>query len=250
MQLQALIDSIEIHTKGVFNKISVIYKADDEHKAGYDLFSKRKPAIEMIEQGDFKTDLLSLFEYEYTCFAADDDIVYRDFNKALLQEIKSDVSCFSLRLGLNVDYCYSNNLPNKIGKYEQNGDFITWNWREQSLDFGYPLSVVSHVFRTNDIEALSRLEEYTDPNTYEMKLQKHLDKLPDKIVSYKESRIFGVPANRVNTTTNNRNGLTYAYSTEDLLSRYLQGYIIDISSMNYVINAAQQEIEYKFKNYG
>jgi len=245
MQLQATIDSIELHTKGFFNNIDVLYKSDEEFRGGYEILKKRKPYVNFIEQTDFKKDLLGLMKYDYTCFAADDDIFYRDFNKAILKEITDDVVCFSLRLGLNIDYCYSNDKPNKIKNCEDRGEFIKWDWRKEELDFGYPLSVISHIFKTTQIKEISELEAYNNPNIYEGVLQRHLEGLQSNMVAYKQSRVFGVPANRVNDTNANRNGLKYAHSPEELEKMYLEGKTINIDK-EFNINSAQQEIEYEF----
>lgn len=246
MQLQATLDSIELHTKGFFNNIDVLYKADEEYKSGYELLKKRKPNVNFVEQTDFQSDLLGLFKYDWTCFAADDDIFIKDFNKSLFREITDDVVCFSLRLGLNINYCYSNDKPNTIKGYEDKGEFIKFNWREQDLDFGYPLSVISHIFRTTQIKALSEKEVYNNPNIYEGVLQRHLEGLQSNIVAYKDSRVFGVPANRVNDTNANRNGLKNPYTTKELNDMYLAGKTIKIDK-DFNITAAQQEIEYEFK---
>lgn len=245
MQLQATLDSLELHTKGFFNNIDVLYKSDDEFREGYEILKKRKPNVNFIEQSDFQKDLLGLFKYDYTCFAADDDIFYKDFNKGLFKEITEDVVCFSLRLGLNINYCYSNDRLNTINRYKDRGEFIKLNWREQELDFGYPLSVVSHIFRTTQIKALSEKEAYNNPNQYESSLQRHLEGLQGNIAAYKQSRVFGVPANRVNDTHQNRNGLTNPYSTEELNKMYLDGKIIKIDK-DFDITACQQEIQYEF----
>ena len=179
---------------------------------------------------------------EYTCFAADDDIFYKNFSKELFNEFTDDVVCFSLRLGLNIDYCYSNDKLNKIKTYEDRRNFIKWNWRDEELDFAYPLSVVSHIFRTKEIKELTEQIEFENPNTYEGKLQIFLKDLKPKMVAYKQSRVFGVPANSVNSSWTNRNGLTYARSTKELNEQFLAGKRINIDR-EFNIHSAQQEYE-------
>ena len=242
MQLQATIESSRL---GCFDNIDVIYKSDDEYKEGYEILKIRFPKVNFVEQTDFKKDLLGLFKYEWTCFAADDDIFYGQFDKSILKEITNDVVCFSLRLGMNINYCYSNDKPNQIKNYEDKGEFIKFNWREQELDFGYPLSVISHIFRTTQIKALSEKEVYSNPNIYEGVLQRHLEGLQANMVAYKQSRVFGVPANRVNDTNANRNGLKNPYTTEELNRMYLEGKKINVNKY-FNITACQQEIKYFF----
>jgi hypothetical protein len=92
---------------------------------------------------------------------------------------------------------------------------------------------------------LSELEEYHNPNIYEGVLQRHLDKIKPNIVAYKESKVFGVPANRVNDTNANRNGLSHPYTIKELNDMYLAGKIIKVDK-EFNITAAQQEEKYEF----
>lgn len=249
-QLQALLDSIELHTKGFFNNIDIVYLATHPaYDAGYELLKGRRPYAKYFKESNFQQDIKSLLKMDYTCFFADDDLVYKDFNKGLFDMIKDDVACFSLRLGLNINYCYSNAKPNPIGEYEEDGEFIKFNWRDQQLDFGYPLSVVGHIFRTDEIKAILDLVDFINPNTMEAFIQRHLDKVTrPKMVAYKESKNFGVPANSVNQSWKNKNGLKYFYPVHELNHKYLNGEVIDVSFLGEEqIYSAQQEIEYKFK---
>lgn len=250
MQLQATLDSIELHTKGFFNNIDIVYLAtEDKYNEGYELLKQRRPYANYIAETDFEKDIKSCFKMDYTCFAADDDIVVRDFNKGLFKTFDdSEVCCFSLRLGLNIDYCYSNAKENRIKDYQEDGEFIHWNWRDEELDFAYPLSVVSHIFRTDFIKNLTDKISFKNTNIYEALLQGLVQECSGKMYAYKESRIIGVPANSVNSAWTNRNGLEYSYTTEDLIKRYLDGQIIDVSKINpEEIHSAQQEIKYEFK---
>lgn len=250
MQLQATLDSIEIYTKGFFNNIDVVYAANnDEYRYGYNILKKRKPYVNFIEQKDFEKDIKGCFKMDFTCMAADDDIVFSEFNKGLFRVFNNpEVCCFSLRLGKNIDFCYSNNKPNKIKNYTEDGEFMYWDWRNEELDFAYPLSVVSHIFRTDFIKSLSDRISFKNPNTYEAELQSLVDECSPKMASYKHSRIVGVPANSVNSSWTNRNGLEHAYSTRELIDMYTDGKIIDVKSVRPEdIHSAQQEIKYNFK---
>jgi hypothetical protein len=249
MQLQATLDSIEIYTRGFFNNIDVVYLAtNDNYVKGYDILKKRKPYVNFIQEKNFEEDIKRCFKMDYTCMAADDDIVFSEFNKGLFRMFDdSDVCCFSLRLGTNIDYCYSNDKPNKIGKYREDGEFMIWDWNKEALDFAYPLSVVSHIFRTDFIKGLTDRISFKNTNTYEVELQTQIYECQPKMASYKQSKIFGVPANSVNSSWTNRNGLKYGYSTSGLIEMYTNGYIIDVKSIKpEEIHSAQQEIKYNF----
>ena len=249
MQLQATLDSIEIYTRGFFNNIDVVYLANnDKYKYGYNILKSKKPYINFIKQTDFEKDIKGCFKMDYTCMAADDDIVFSEFNKGLFRMFYNpDVCCFSLRLGKNIDYCYSNNKPNKIKNYQEDGEFMIWDWKEEELDFAYPLSVVSNIFRTDFIKGLTDKISFSNPNTYEAKLQTLIEECPPKMASYKQSKIFGVPANSVNSSWTNRNGLEHGYSISQLMDMYIDGQTIDIKTIKpEEIHSAQQEVKLNF----
>ena len=121
MQLQATLDSIELHAKDFFDNIDIVYlSTNDKYKKGYELLKSRRPNANYIAETDFKKDIKSCFKMDYTCMASDDDIIFRRFDKGLLKIFeKPEVCCFSLRLGLNIDYCYTNNKLNKLNKYQE-----------------------------------------------------------------------------------------------------------------------------------
>ncbi len=250
MQLQATLDSIELYTKGFFNNIDIVYLAtDDKYRHGYDVLKEKKPYVNFIAETDFEKDIKSCFKMDFTCMAADDDIIFTEFNKGLFRVFNNpEICCFSLRLGKNINYCYSNDKPNELKNYKEDGEFMYWDWRDEELDFAYPLSVVSHIFRTEFIKRLTDKISFKDTNTYEAGLQAFIQECAPKIASHKNSRIIGVPANSVNDSWTNRNGLKYAYSTEELIDMYMDGKIIDITKIkSEEIHSAQQEIKYNFK---
>ena len=245
MQLQAWLDSVELHARGFFNNVDVLYRADELYQPGYEMLKKRKPYVNFHEEQDFQSDLVGLFKMDYTMMSADDDLFYRDINKGLFRAFTPDTAAFSLRLGKNINYCYPLDTPMTLPVHADEGEFMRWKWRGEDGDFGYPLSVVSHIFRTEQICELSSAVEYTSPNVYEGVLQRQLQKLQPEMVSYQESRVFGVPANKVQTDNQNRNGVAHPYSPEELNLRYLIGQKIDVTQSP-IIHQAQQEITYVF----
>ena len=254
MQLQAAVDSIKINAPKLFGSIDVIYVATgQEYQDAYDLFASRNPKVNLVKQSEDLVDTtLKLIKNPYICLAADDDIFYKkvtnDWEKWMYD---ADVACFSMRLGLNIDYCYPMEKPNKIKKYDKTGKFIRFEWREQEYDWAYPMSSISHIYRTIDfINMCLRIDkDVTNLNQYEAALQEFNQELPKYMMCWDHSVVFGVPANKVNETHDNNSGLKYPYTTENLNGMYLSNRIIDIKSMDFDINAAQQEIEYKFKDY-
>lgn len=254
MQLQASLDSLEINTRGMFNDIRAIYVAtDSDYQKGYDILAERKPYLKMIRQeGDLKDLTINNIVHPYIMLAADDDIFYRPLAKNWRGMMTDDVECFSMRHGLNIDYCYPLARANPLKRCEHLGEFIKWRWADESDDWAYPLSTISHIFRSDDL--ISRTKRISVPiknlNEYEGHLQAFVREARPYMVAWKKGGVFGVPANKVNDTHNNRSGLKYSYTIDELNKRYLAEEVIDIARMEFDINAMQQEVEYKFKKYG
>lgn len=254
-QLRLLIYSIQKNAPHAF-KLSVIHKSsNDSFKEGYEKVKSEFGGIcNFVEQtADFKQDVLSLLnsDSEFSCFFTDDDIIYQQFDVNKTTDIikaDGDVFCFSLRLGVNTNFCYSMNTPNVLKNYDDSGDTIKWQWNVHYLDFGYPLSVDGHIFRTKEILKLTKNVGFTNPNTYEAALQAFENFPREKMASFKNSVLVNTPNNIVNTTFNNRNGLTHAASVKELNDDLLSGKIIDMESMDFSnIIGCHQEIEFKYK---
>lgn len=251
-QLLAFLNSAVLHTRGLFNSYNVLYLATSKpYEDGYNIVRKQHPYVNFVSQTIFKDDVLRLMGHDYTCFAADDDIVYKDIDKAYRQYMSdSSILTFSFRLGTNIKRCYPMNKDNSIKNYEDLGNIIKWDWTKEEMDFAYPLSTISHVFRTEQYKAMIEQVEFSNLNELEAGLQKFNQELAmtsPYMVSYKTSKMFGVPANRVNTSNDNRNGIRFSYPTEELNKLLLSGEYIDINRLNYSdVNSAQYELEYQF----
>jgi len=240
MQLDCTLRSLRKNAP-VPDYLSVIYKAtNDEFKKGYEGILDTT----MIEQTNFTENVLNVIVGDYVLFLCDDDIVFKPIEYVHF----SGLACFSYRLGKNIDYCYSNQKPNTLKNYKEDENYLTWFWGQEEMDFGYPLSVTAHLFDVHLIRKLTEKISFDNPNEYEAKLQSMISEVPPVMFSYKDSRIVGVPANRVNTSFENSNGLSYAYSTKELNDRFLKGERIDFESMKFDIHSAQQELPYLFND--
>ena len=221
--------------------LSVIYKASNEfYKKGYEKIDSN-----LIEESIFKQNVLDSLLGDYTLFLTDDDIVFKEISYVGFNE---EVCCFSYRLGTNISYCYSNDRHNRLKNFYY-GDkikYINWDWKNEELDFAYPLSVTSHLFKTEFIKKLTEKIHFNNPNEYEAALQQFVSMSPRMMMSYVDSRIVGVPVNKVNTSFENRNGLVHSYSTEELNNMFLADQRIDFEKMDFNIISAQQELKYIF----
>lgn len=254
-QLRLLLISIARNSPNVFN-LNILYKSSNED---YDRAYKKLQeeniisGINWIPETNFKQQTIELLESqsEFSCFFTDDDIIYRPFSiTEITDKLKSDndVFCFSLRLGTNVTWCYTMNASNVLGDYTDEGNTIKWEWSKRYLDFGYPLSVDGHIFRTKEILKLSKAISFHNPNTFEGNLQ-IFDNYPKEFMtSFKESVLVNSPSNIVNDTHPNLNGNKFSYTQQELNEKFLQGLNIDLDSIDFSkIIGCHQELEFKFK---
>jgi hypothetical protein len=155
----------------------------------------------------------------------------------------------SLRMGLNLTKCYplqkEQPLPKLITHTDSYEDKIFWKWDQGTYDWAYPLSVDGHFFSTQEIVAMTKLIQFSAPNTYEDQLQKFRRFFMfRKGVGYKKSRIVNIPCNKVQKENKNIYGNTHQ---DDLLEEWHNGYQMDYRSWYGFPNiSAHQEISFEF----
>ncbi len=243
MQLRLLLESISKNAAGVFH-INILYKSsNDEFKSGYEKLKSENILhnIKWIEEKNFRDQTLELLNpnkehYGYTCFFTDDDIIFNLIDEETIVntiENDSEIFTFSLRLGENVIKCYTMACDNILGDHEVNENIIKWDWTKRYFDFGYPLSVDGHVFRTKDIFKLAKSINFFNPNTFEGGLQIFDDFPKCKMSSYKHSVLVNSPSNIVNETHPNRKGEQHGITAEEFNKKYLEGEVIDFDSISF-----------------
>ena len=168
-----------------------------------------------------------------------------------LTDDNSRVIGFSLRLGTNISFCHPKKQKQHISTYREiNDEVILWNWKEEELDFGYPLEVSSSVYRTSLLKNLCQKLTYRNPNTFEHQLDLYKDKLFKSfpwLLSYKTSRSFCLPMNLTQNEYKNRHSQNTRYSIDSLLNIYAQGKKMNVRSLyDKVINSPHVEMEYTF----
>lgn len=143
---------------------------------------------------NFKSDLIDLLadtDLEYTVFFRDRDLLYRSISEKDIANnmTDEDVFCFSLRLGKNVTHCESLNVVNVLHNQQEEGSTMKWEWPKHYLDFGYPLSLNGHVFRTSEIKKLIKNTVFNDAESLEAGLQMFESPPWEKMASYTESAL-------------------------------------------------------------
>jgi hypothetical protein len=243
-QLELLLRSIkEKFVKWNENRISILYKSTtEEFDAGYSLLMKLHPEFNFIREHNFKNDLIQLVTRadEYTMFLVDDNVFIRRFG---LEEtpIKTfmyheDILTVSLRMAPYISKCYTQKRDVKIPKLHN----FLWNWIDAAnndlfhgypSDWGYPMSVDGHLFRTFDIISTIENAPYKAPNTFESYLAANSPRNRKSMLCFEKAKILNIPANKVQEENGNHAGVTCLLTAEEINSKFLKGAIIDTNGI-------------------
>lgn len=242
MQLDLLLTSLEKNAPGVFQPTVIWYAKRDDYQHGYEICAEEHPDARFLREDGLTYQVRSLMlGPEHVTFFTDDDVLYR--TTTALPAILAEWICFSLRLGTNTTNCYPHGRPQELPMS------LTWKWERGDGDFGYPMSLDGHVFRAQDLLPILNTHNFSNPNWLEETLMRRAKEIGRPLMAcFHESHVVGIPANRVNETTPNRNGETYPYPVQDLNERYLRGERIDLDALDFSdIRGAHQEIPLVFK---
>jgi hypothetical protein len=227
-QLELLLRSMKRFFKEYkTHTINVLLKAD-KCMDGYKKLIKMYPEVKYRIETDFKRDLLDLIDdKEFTAFDCDDDVFIRewsveDFQFHQLRNTK-EIMCLSMRMDHNYNFCLDCDRWMTVPIFDNN----TWDWRVYSLDWGYPMSVLFNVFRTEEIKPLLEELDFKNPNTLEgamasMPLHNPL------MVGYERAKNINLPINLVQTVCKNKAG---KIDTKDMNKRFLRGETIDLDNI-------------------
>lgn len=236
--------------------VSVIWKGNRGFKGGYTKIKNKFPEVNMISEDNFKQQTIGCIDelQTHTMFLVDDILFKMPFSEAD-DQVKSlsllNLNlCVSLRLDKNTTYCYagSHNQQVPISGTEK---VPMWDWSNAEGDWGYPMSLDGNIYLTKLIKKIVRTTDFSNPNELESKLdmfaRQNTAHLPRKMTCYADrSRLFNVPANRVQDVFENR--VEDSYTVEDLNKKfYKEGMVIDISYLDGVRNnACHYPFKYEF----
>jgi hypothetical protein len=211
-----------------FNDVHILYTYSNEaYGAGYVRTITVHPEFHYAfeNKGNFKMDTLNLIKKDrnFTMFFVDDNVFKNSFSlrSEVVKEfiIREDIACVSLRLYPGINFCYTMNVPMKVPTFTDSRRLV-WRWRDASPgDWSYPMSLDGHLFKTEDILPVLMVLDYSNPNTMEGILANNPINIPH-MICFEESKIFNVPANKVQDVNGNRHGNTTAW---DINERYTRG---------------------------
>lgn len=256
LQLHALLSS---YLEKVISPapLHILYTASTfEHQKAYqklmEIFSGKFLFIKQSSDDSFRNDLLRILDSistEKTFFLVDDILFIEDFDMKDFIKFNTDEVIPTLRMGLNLTECYTiqkeQPLPEFISDANHDGNKMFWIWDKGMHGWSYPLSVDGHFFSTQEITAITKLINFSAPNTYEDQLQKFRRLfLFRKGVCYTKSKIVNIPCNKVQKENKNIFGKVHQ---DYLLERWLNGYQMDYRKVYGFNNVgSHQEIPFDF----
>ena len=249
-QLELFLRSMKFYFKEFSQyKINVLYTySDTKFKEGYDKLFKihnDENINYIIETDKFKNHVLELLDPEnpYTIFFVDDNVFKNHFTLDCKQfklfTLDNNILTLSLRLHPHLIYCYAARVRMTAPNFDSN---LLYKWYGADGDYGYPMSLDGHFFRTSDISVLTKSLTFNNPNSYESILSCYpLNRM--KMICFENSVIINNPINKVQTFNNNFHGDVTA---EYLNDSFLDGYVIDLYNFKELKNiSCHQEIEIK-----
>jgi hypothetical protein len=236
LQLYALLESVQKYMTGL-SSTTVLYRASSaDYEHAYNQVYADFPEVKTLKQGadpkaDFKPLTLQAFvsgSSPYILFAVDDIIVTDHVCIAECSRALEDAQAygFYLRLGVNLDYCYSMGgaqaLPNFtriITPTQIAGPpetIYSWCFAQGQHDWGYPHTVDMTVYRKKDVERDLQEMVYRSPNILEGRWYARASAVRHKCgLCFALSKIVNLPLNRVQHDYANRT--MGSYSPAELL---------------------------------
>lgn len=250
LQIYAFLESLFHHSSHIHGT-SVLYRCSNlSYRAGYEEVMTAFPQATFIEQTnpphDFKPLLLQeMFKAassEYVVFAVDDMIVTDevDFDECIGALEKTKAYGFYLRLGQNIDDCWSSGLFEGIPSLSKVSDKIfSWVFKTGIGNWAYPNTVDMTIYRKKDLEKYFNKAPFFHPNS----LEDHFGEVNLELMGlcYETSRAVNIPMNIVSETTATRH---LHLSAKELHAMFDRGLKLDISPLFQYKNRSSHVFNY------
>jgi hypothetical protein len=246
LQLDACLRSIERFAPYA-GPVVVLYTAsEDAFELGYRELAVPE-RVTLVRQDDFEADVRRVLAEagEYVVFHTDDDLFFGEASS--FGPLPHELACVSLRLGVNTTHSYPRDRGQALPAFTSGGGFLVWDWLRADGEFGYPMSLDGHVFRTALLRRLLERASFTNPNRLEEELNLRRHHVPRLMASYTESCLVSLPLNIVTSTHRNRSADEAALSPSALNERFLAGERLDLDAMDFsAIRGTHQVVELAF----
>lgn len=223
-QLDLLLRSLRFRVKHL--NLRVIYTCDPEYKAAYDKVMKLYPNVEFVLEENFKRQVINSITNEYVLFLVDDDVMIDIYSEDCPEFIKfqrnEDIICLNLRMAHNYDYDFLKDKQAPIPEF----DLGMWKWKNYRHDWGYPMSVGSHIFRKKDILPILETLEFGNPIMLERSMRGRLDK--PLMIGFEKARFVNILVNRVASNFQRSGKFIPASFLND---KFMEGFVIDLDQV-------------------
>ncbi len=266
-QLDLFLQSYYKNGNGLFEYVYVLYHASTpEFAKGYAKLETDSPYwIRFRRETKFDVHTLELMRqheegFVYTCFFTDDNIIYKPIPHDAgwfhnFFENRKTLACFSFRLGSNtkIQCQYEKSLTTFPSDYVLEEGCLIWNWGNLPIhtNFGYPLSVDGHIFRTKTILDVANKtvneNKIVNPNALEGIWHRYVDMIEPQMACFPHSVVINSPNNRVQEVCKNKAGVIFGESAKEMNEKFLSGQRIDLESIDFSnIVGCHQELEMKW----
>lgn len=248
-QLDAFLSTLKVNGGIDPMNVVVLHRYDDFMQNSLEVLKNHHPGVKFVEETSFKHQILQLTaeSSDDVVYATDDALITRKIDTSTAIEcLKHDrILTYSCRLGLNIDYCYplDKQQPPPSNRHEdvENNVFMV-QWKRESLDWNYPLSLDGHFFRKKFLEQLLPHLNFKNPNTMEAAMSEvsrtlHYDIMACPLISC----YFSSPINIVQEDFKNRNG---GRSVEELNEKFERNERFDPRKVLNRLNKSPHEVVY------
>lgn len=255
IQLYALVRSFVELVDSTCNLYVIYCASDQSHLIAYEEAFALLPdfviPVRQTNRSEFKhliANCLTKDNARHCFFLVDDNLFVEKVDLLDFASLATPYSVPTLRMGANLSKCYVMQKEQELPAFQDflhplnnQQDYLSFSWRNGTLDWGYPLSVDGHIFLTREILRSIRILDFDSPNTFEEKLQDHLSIFNWRLgVCFEKSRLINIPFNRVQSDISNVYGSIHQ---DSFLALWQDGYEIDVEFYRGFVNcSAHQEL--------
>jgi hypothetical protein len=216
-------------------RIHVLYTFSARRfERGYAATISRHPEFawicELDEEERFRELVLSFVGgNDHIAFLVDDDVLKApvsigetEFQRFLVDD---SIVCVSLRLCPQIDHSYALDRTIAVPRFEHG---TIWNWTQADGEWGYPMSLDGHVFRSRELLPLLQRLDFANPNTLELALANQPLPQP-RAICFPTAKLVNFPFNRIQQTFPNRN---MGIDREWLNQQFLNGRRLSLSMVS------------------
>lgn len=248
MQLDACCQSIQkwVLPQGLGNVYVLYFPTSSAFDQAFDAVKSEFPAFEFYKQTSKGEQFRALVRQclrsttnEYVMFAVDDDIVKDSLNLAECIDCleKTGAYAFLLRLGKNIDYCFTRKIETPVPSCQQvnKSNIYIYTFKHGQGDWSYANNVDMTIYRKIDVLAAFNKIQMNDP-WFESAWARMVD-TNKKGLFFEESKILNLNINLVSARNIQQFPTAWrermsAYSLDNLLELFNQGYRIDIDQFH------------------